>query len=566
MSNIKISACIIAYNHEKYLAEAIEGALKQKVDGEYEIIIGEDCSTDNTRKIVKEYQEKYPNIVKAYFNEKNLGIVGNWVKALKSCTGEYIAICEGDDYWTDPNKLQKQIDFLDKNKDFSISSHNVNIIQDGQITKKFCDSSKPEIMNLEYLLGYGSSGPTCSLVIRNSSIQNLPKWFKDMRGCDWLIQVFSVTGDEKIKYFPNIMGVFRRHGKGSSFSTKENALKKGKSDFALSSKYSLEMIEALSTHFSHKYDNLLRKQSTYWYNIYVEEYLKINNIKKAKKYARKILKELFPLNYWNNSWLTKQRLATLFFIVLSPMIIVKNAKIIKKIIKKFLRKPYYSLIKIKNALKKNYNQKKLEKIFNKYHEYTMIKKSTFIDNLILCQKYSSIPGCVIECGCWRGGMTAGISETINNKQKLYYLFDSFEGLPPAKEIDGKAALDWQSDTNSPFYYDNCKAEIEFAEKAMGLAKNNNYKIVSGWFKDTIPNMEFKEKIAILRLDGDWYDSTMQCLDGLYNHVTEGGIIIIDDYYTWEGCARAVHDFLSKNKLTDRIHKSEKGVCYIIKNK
>lgn len=564
MPNIKISACIITYNHEKYLADSIEGALKQKVAGDYEIIIGEDCSTDNTRKIVIDYQEKYPNKIKSYLNEKNLGIVNNWLKALKTCSGEYIAICEGDDYWTDPNKLQKQIDFLDKNKDFSISSHNVNISQDGKIIKKFCNDGKPEIMDLKYLLSYGSSGPTCSLVVRNSTIQNMPEWLKEMKGCDWLLQVFSSTNG-KIKYFPDIMGIFRRHSKGSAFSTKENAQKKGESNFALSAKYSLQMTEAVDKHFDYKYHDLLKKQNTYWYNIYVEEYMNAGNIKLAKEYAKHILKELFPISYWKNSWLTKKRLAMLLFIVLFPNILVKNMEYVKALIKKILKKPYYKLLKIKLYYTKNKNKKKLVKIYDKYHEYTMIKKSTFVSNLKLCQNHASIPGCVIECGCWRGGMVAAISEIIDNNQKNIYLLDSFEGLPPAKQIDGKAALDWQSNKTSPHYYDNCKAEIAYAEKAMKIANYKNYNIVPGWFKDTIPTIKLKEKISILRLDGDWYDSTMQCLEGFYSHVSSNGIIIIDDYYTWDGCAKAVHDFLSKNNISDRIHQTEEGVCYIIKN-
>ena len=132
---MKISACIITYNHEAYIRECLDGAISQKLNCNYEIIIGEDLSTDNTLKICKEYAEKYPKIVKILPREKNLGMISNWQSSIYSCQGEYIAICEGDDYWTDPLKLQKQVDFLEANKDYSLCFHNANVIYDDIITK-----------------------------------------------------------------------------------------------------------------------------------------------------------------------------------------------------------------------------------------------------------------------------------------------------------------------------------------------------------------------------------------------------------------------------------------------
>jgi O-methyltransferase len=101
---------------------------------------------------------------------------------------------------------------------------------------------------------------------------------------------------------------------------------------------------------------------------------------------------------------------------------------------------------------------------------------------------------------------------------------------------------------------------------MELANSQNHSIVQGWFDVTIPNAKIPEPIAILRLDGDWYDSTMVCLENLYPLVADNGIIIIDDYYAWDGCSRAVHDYLSKNNLPLRISKTKNDVCYIINTK
>lgn len=205
---------------------------------------------------------------------------------------------------------------------------------------------------------------------------------------------------------------------------------------------------------------------------------------------------------------------------------------------------------------------KEESVYEKYKAFTMIPLGTYTDNLLLCDGLSAIDGCVVECGVWRGGMIAGIYDYSQIKRKCI-LFDSFEGLPDAKVNDGDAAKTWQID-NDGKGLDNCKAEIHFAEKAMALSGSKHHEIVKGWFDKTIPDTKISEPIAILRLDGDWYDSTMVCLENLYPLVAENGLIIIDDYYAWDGCARAVHDYLSKNNLPLRIRQTKNDVCYIIK--
>lgn len=208
-----------------------------------------------------------------------------------------------------------------------------------------------------------------------------------------------------------------------------------------------------------------------------------------------------------------------------------------------------------------YKKNKAKDLYIKYKEFSMIPLETYVDNLLLCESVNSIDGCVVECGVWRGGMIAGIYEYIVKKRECI-LFDSFEGLPEVKEIDGEAAKIWQ-ETNNGVGLDNCKSEIFYAEKAMKLANSKNHSIIKGWFDKTIPNTKISEPIAILRLDGDWYDSTMICLENLYPMVAENGIIIIDDYYAWDGCSRAVHDFLSKYNLPLRIYQTKNGVCYIL---
>ncbi len=193
-------------------------------------------------------------------------------------------------------------------------------------------------------------------------------------------------------------------------------------------------------------------------------------------------------------------------------------------------------------------------IHAKFSAYTMISRYTYLNNLSLVEEHRSVAGCVIECGVWRGGMIAGIAELLGS-DRHYVLFDSFQGLPPARQIDGPGALAWQADTGKPTYYDNCAAPASFATDAMRLAGARRVSIHAGWFQDTLRGYAPPAPIAILRLDGDWYDSTMVCLEALFPHLAPDGVVIVDDYSAWDGCRRAVNDYLYQHKSAARILQS-----------
>jgi len=124
MSNCLVSVWMITYNHEKYIAQALNGVLMQETNFNFEIVIGEDFSKDNTRAIIQEYESKYPTKIRIICQESNVGVLRNAYEfTLPLCKGKYIACLEGDDYWTDPLKLQKQVDFLEANPDYSLCSH-----------------------------------------------------------------------------------------------------------------------------------------------------------------------------------------------------------------------------------------------------------------------------------------------------------------------------------------------------------------------------------------------------------------------------------------------------------
>ena len=182
----------------------------------------------------------------------------------------------------------------------------------------------------------------------------------------------------------------------------------------------------------------------------------------------------------------------------------------------------------------------------------MVKERRYVTNLELALEIRNLPGAVVECGVWRGGMIAGIASLLGNERR-YHLFDSFRGLPPAEDIDGgtpsgQSAVDWQAVTGH-----NCAASEDKAIEAMALAGVDNYRTHVGWFSHTLPGDEgYPDGIALLRLDGDWYSSTTEVLESLFPYVNPGGLVIIDDYWYWDGCALAVHGYLHRHSRYERI--------------
>jgi hypothetical protein len=203
-----------------------------------------------------------------------------------------------------------------------------------------------------------------------------------------------------------------------------------------------------------------------------------------------------------------------------------------------------------------------QRLYDKYKPFTMIRPTAYVNNLAVVNEYRDVPGCIIECGTWRGGMIAGIAELLG-PDRQYFLFDSYQGLPPAEAIDGRAAQAWQQNKDGEFYHDNCKAEESSARKAMTLSGARQVTVVKGWFNQTLPSF-VPPKIAILRLDSDWFESTLTCLEALYPHMSEEGVIILDDYYTWDGCSRAVHHYLARHGYAARISQTH-GICTIRPN-
>lgn len=143
--DVRVSVCMVTYNQKKYIAQAIESVLMQKTNFKFQLLIGDDASTDGTTEIVREYAEKYPDIIKPIFHEKNEGPFNNSRSLYCAAKTEFVAILDGDDYWTDEHKLQDQIDFLDTNKSFNICCSLTEIIFPNDLSKPIIFPSEKKL-------------------------------------------------------------------------------------------------------------------------------------------------------------------------------------------------------------------------------------------------------------------------------------------------------------------------------------------------------------------------------------------------------------------------------------
>lgn len=213
-----VSVFMMAYNHEKYIAEAIEGVLMQRTNFDFDIVIGEDCSTDNTRQIIIYYQQKHPGKFKLLLHERSIGAMSNQIAVLKACQGKYIALCEGDDYWTDPYKLQKQVDFLEANEGYSMCGHRFQYFyqETGEFKmdyfeKMFSNNQKQTTLTLENFY-CGLIPQILTLMIRRDALDiNHILKFKNAIDVVLYYCLFK-NGNAGILDF--VGGVYRKHDNG----------------------------------------------------------------------------------------------------------------------------------------------------------------------------------------------------------------------------------------------------------------------------------------------------------------------------------------------------------------
>ena len=284
--DIFVSVIMITYKHEQFIAKAIEGVLMQKCDFEVELIIADDCSPDKTEEKVFQIIKNHPknSWIKYTKHKTNKGMISNFNWALNQCKGKYIAMCEGADYWTDPLKLQKQVDFLEENSGFSGCFHNAALVDSNNEFLRLMHS-KPNEMKSVYEFTDSIQGwfmPTASILFKNNNeIMNVLKLLckhNIISGDRLLIAAIASVGN--IKYMPEVMSAYRKHPGG--ISSWGNTLKIFKSNIVL--------FKELKKHFAPKYKKELTKQIFAWHG-----YLALEYFSKSMyfKYCIELLKTLF---------------------------------------------------------------------------------------------------------------------------------------------------------------------------------------------------------------------------------------------------------------------------------
>lgn len=212
-----VSICCLTFNHESYIAEALDSFLMQVAEFDFEILVHDDASTDGTPGILRDYEARYPGVIRCIYQNDNQYSKGArvfhqflWPHA----KGKYIALCEGDDYWLSPHKLQKQVKFLDCNPTFAITCHAVSVVNGCNIdfVGEIAAWSEDKIFNLENIV-YENFIATCSCVFRNNITNDFPEWYYRLKMGDWSLHILNAQHGH-IQYFHEFMAVYRVHSGG----------------------------------------------------------------------------------------------------------------------------------------------------------------------------------------------------------------------------------------------------------------------------------------------------------------------------------------------------------------
>jgi glycosyltransferase involved in cell wall biosynthesis len=239
---MKVSVLLTTYNHEKWVAQAIESVLMQQTNFDYEIVIMEDASTDGTRDIAVDYQRRYPEKIRLILSEKNKCDNTNFMTAWRTSRSEYVAVLDGDDYWVSDHKLQKQADYLDTHPGFAVCFHNVTGFSEA--TKRMLWNYNPpdqkEVSTLEDLWA-GNFIAGCSPMLRGGVFGELPEWYATAQWGDWPLLILAAQHG-KIGYIDEVMGAYRVHDRGywSGLSTFEKVAESIKFYYALSANLDLK--------------------------------------------------------------------------------------------------------------------------------------------------------------------------------------------------------------------------------------------------------------------------------------------------------------------------------------
>lgn len=285
MSEIAVSVYCLAYNHERYIRDALEGFVNQKTNFKYEVYVHDDASTDKTPEIIKEYAEKYPNIIKPIFQKENQYSQGVNISQdiiYPRMSGKYIATCEGDDYWCDENKLQVQYDFLEAHDEYSACTHNTKLIdcRNGEERLMYSTSDITSI-NIEDIMDHGTAMFHLSSLMMRKEYFIRPKEFYARGFGDYPLSIYLAMSG-KIYYSGKIMSVYRWFTIGSWNSRNTENVKK-----AAHFKEVIRMLNSINEYSNGKYyDTISRVILNHQVLVHIAEsnYKAISKNKYMKKY------------------------------------------------------------------------------------------------------------------------------------------------------------------------------------------------------------------------------------------------------------------------------------------
>ena len=211
-----LSVCVITYNHEDYIEQAITSVLNQDVTFDYEIVVGEDCSTDLTADVLRRLEVANPGRLKVIYRENNIGATENVLRTIESCSGAYIAFLEGDDFWTSMEKLELQVAFLDRHQEASFCFHRTRFLFTDQQSLEYVlpQRDPPMLSSFDFLLQEGNQVAVHSIVARRAYLTDLRVWIADLKLGDWPLCLMLAT-QGLVGFVPMEMSIYRVHVGGT---------------------------------------------------------------------------------------------------------------------------------------------------------------------------------------------------------------------------------------------------------------------------------------------------------------------------------------------------------------
>jgi glycosyltransferase involved in cell wall biosynthesis len=245
---------MITHNHASFIARALDSALAQATNFQFEIVVSDDASTDGTSAIVRRYAERHPDVIRPVLRDANVGMNRNFIDTLKACRREYVAFLEGDDYWDSPRKLQTQVEVLDADRAAVLCCHPVKIVAaDGERLLGVTPADPRDVLSIEDVVLYRYPLPTCATVVRNV-LREVPPWFYEIYSLDYATQLM-IARYGSVRIVHETMAVYRKHDAGIS----ESIPTEQQID------YFIHLLECANAELGFAYDRLFRRRLSMMY-------------------------------------------------------------------------------------------------------------------------------------------------------------------------------------------------------------------------------------------------------------------------------------------------------------